>query len=138
MNKEKNKDLLCENKQNNLVKAVGLGLALLILGSGVAYFLNLSDEAGDELKTNNTLGKALDNAGWMLYVQHGCGACGDQRVILGTAIRDIKVVDCGASREEGLQCVYQDIRVIPTWHNVFSNETRIGAQSIEQLEEMAK
>lgn len=121
-----------EKQSNKIKNAVGLGLTILILSGGIAYFLNFGD---DELKTNNTLGKSLDDAGWLLFVQEGCGACGEQRVILGTAIRDIKVVDC---REDARLCYEQGITVVPTWHNVFSNETIMGAQSIEELTEMAK
>ena len=134
---DKNKDLYIDRKTkiNTFVKAVGLVSIILILGSGIAYFVNLNNEAGDELKTNNTLGKALDDAGWMLYAQQGCGACGEQRVILGTAIRDIKVIDC---REDARLCYEQGITVVPTWINVFSNETRLGAQNIEELRGMAK
>lgn len=127
-------------KNHRFVKAIGIGMALLIISSGSYYLLNLNDEAGDELKTNNTLvnqtlGTQLHDAGWMLCVREGCGACGTQRVILGTAIRDIIVVDC---KEEVHVCYDLKITVVPTWYNVFSNETVLGAQSIEQLNEMVK
>lgn len=122
-------------KSNRLVKAVGLGLIILILSGGVAYMLNLSD--GPDYKVNDTkrtLGNDLDDKGWMLFVQSGCGACEVQKQILGSEITGLKVVDCAASREDGITCAQHNIRVIPTWHNVFSNETIAGVQQITQLE----
>ena len=127
-----------KTKTNVFVKKVGLIAAILILSSGVAFFMNLNDEAGDELIKDKTLGERLDDAGWMLYTKEGCGACGEQRVILGTAIRDIKVIDVQSSEENNTLFFEQGFTLIPTWHNVFSNETRVGAQTREQLEEMAR
>lgn len=126
-------------KRNGLVKAVGLGMVILMLSSGVAFMLNLNDEAGDELiNDKRTLGNDLDNTGWMLFIQKGCPACEVQKQILGSEISGLKIVDCAASREDGLICAQNDIRVIPTWKNVFSNETIEGVQQFSQLEEMTE
>ena len=127
-------------KKNGLVKAVGLGMIILLLSSGVAFMLNLNNGAGDDLinDTKRTLGNDLDDAGWMLFIQSGCGACEVQKQILGSEITGLKVIDCGASREDGITCAQNNIKVIPTWHNVFSNETIAGVQQITQLEEMSK
>lgn len=128
------------SKKNNIVKAVGLGLIILILSGGVAFMSNLSD--GPDYKINDddkrTLGNDLDDTGWMLFVQEGCPACDMQKRVLGNEISGLKIVDCAASSEDGMLCAQENIKVIPTWVNVFSGETIAGVQQIEQLEELCK
>lgn len=127
-----------KTKTNNLVKKVGLVFVILLLGSGVAFMLNLNDEAGDELIKDPTLGERLDDAGWMLYTSDGCGWCTEQKKILGNNKFDIKIENC-ATRDE---CIENALAIntsgYPTWHNVFSNETLPGFRTLEQLEEICK
>ena len=127
-----------KTKTNGFVKAVGLGMAILILSSGVAFFMNLTDEAGDELIKDKTLGERLDDNGWMLYTMDGCGWCEEQKEVLGSSRFDIKIEKC-YTREE---CVENALLInttgYPSWHNVFSNETRPGFHTVEELTEMAR
>lgn len=127
-----------ESKGNGLVKKAGLVFVILLLGSSVAFFLNLNDEAGDELIKDPTLGERLDDAGWMLYTMNGCGWCEKQKEVLGYDKFDIKIENC-ATRDE---CTENALAInttgFPSWHNVFSNETLPGFRTLEQLEEMCK
>lgn len=125
-------------KKNGIVKAVGLGMVILLLGSSMAFMLNLNDEAGDDLIKDKTLGNKLDDAGWMLFVQDGCPACKMQKDIIGSEISGLKVVDCGASEEDYKLCFENNITLIPTWNNVFSNDTIEGVMQFTQLEELTK
>lgn len=135
--KENNKTVK-KTKSNGFVKVIGLGMALLIISGGAIYMFNLNDEAGDELIKDKTLGNKLDDTGWMLFVQAGCPACAIQKDIMGSEISGLKVVDCAASEDEYKLCLENNITMIPTWHNVFSNETIENVQDFTQLEEMAK
>ena len=125
------------SKGKDLLKGVAFVSVILLLGSGVAYFTGLNEE-GDILKVNNTLGKQLDDAGWMLYTMEGCGWCDEQKNVLGNNKFDIKIEHC----ETGEECVENALLInttgYPSWHNVFSNETRPGFHTIEELEEMAR
>lgn len=126
-------------KTNGVVKMIGIGMVILILSSGLYYFLSYNDEIDDELivPTERTLGQRLDDAGWMLYVDGKCSACKTQMELVGWDMYGLKIHDCDASLEDNIICHEEGIQLIPTWRNVFSNETRVGIQSIEKLEEMA-
>lgn len=125
-------------KTNKLTKIVGIGMVFLILFGGVAYFWDYEEETGDELMRDKTLGERLDDNGWMVYTQTGCGACAKQQEIMGFDAYGLKIHDCGESKENFDVCMAQGIEYIPTWHNVFSNETKQGLLSLEQLEEMVR
>lgn len=127
-----------KKKSNKLVKVSAAVLTLLIVSSGMAYMLSLNDEAGDELVKDPTLGERLDSAGWMLFAMTDCPACEIQKEVLGHDRFDITIETC----ERGAPCIevaeQNDLIGFPTWHNVFTNETRIGFQNSTQLEEMAR
>lgn len=126
------------NKSNTTVKIIALGLVILMVSSGSLYFLNADDDSSTELINNSTLGKYLDNAGWMLFVQQGCPACTVQKDTIGNEIAGLKVIDCSASPEETQLCLDNNITRIPTWVNSISNESSIGVLNITQLTEMTK
>lgn len=127
-----------EAKNHTAVKAVALGMVVLILSSGMYYLLNLNDEAGDELIKDKTLGERLDDTGWMMYGASYCEGCKTQKDIIGDEIKGLKIHCCDASIENNKVCHEQGIILVPTWQNVFSNETKVGILSLEQLEEMTK
>ena len=125
-------------KNHTAVKAVALGMAVLILSSGMYYLLNLNDEAGDELIKDKTIGEKLDDAGWMIFTDARCGACEAQLDLIGKEVLGLKVHDCSNSVEDNAVCMEQGIKYIPTWHNVYSNETISGIITLEELEEMCE
>lgn len=133
-----NEEKATKKKPNKLVKiSVGV-LTLLIVSSGMAYMFNLNDEAGNELIKDPSLGERLDSAGWMLFAMTDCPACEIQKETLGYDRFDITIETC----ERGQSCIEvaeeNDLIGFPTWHNVFSNETKIGYQNLTQLEAMTK
>lgn len=139
MNNEEN--IQHKPKTNGVVKMIGLGMVILILSSGLYYFLSYNDEIeeGDPLiPAERTLGERLDDAGWSLYTMTGCGWCEEQKKVLGNDIYGLKIENCN-NREECTKIVQeQDIKGFPTWINVYSNEISPGFKTIEELEEMTK
>lgn len=120
-----------KHKKNLLVKLASAGLIVLLLISGICYFLEYDSQP------NNTLGNQLDDAGWMLFVQTGCGACDIQKEILGDDIHGLNIHDCGGSQEHHKTCYDNHIVAVPTWYNIYSNESVAGIQGREELGEMA-
>lgn len=127
-------------KVNGVVKMIGIGMIILILSSGLYYFLSYNDEIDDELKTekDKTLGEKLDDNGWELYTMTGCGWCEEQKKVLGSDVFGLKIDTCSTIEECTKVVEEQGIVGFPAWINVFNNETRVGFQTIEQLEEMTR
>lgn len=127
-----------KQKENLLVKLGSIGLILFILISGLYYFIEYDSEEVAEIPMNNTLlGNQLNDAGWMLFVQTGCGACDIQKEILGDDIHGLNIHDYGGSQEHHKTCYDNHIVAVPTWYNIYSNESVAGVQGREELEGMA-
>ena len=128
-----------ENKQTFMNRhfrtIIIISIILLIISMVIHY--SYVDENNVPLEKPTTFGESLDDKGWMLYVADGCPACEAQKEIIGRGIIGLKVHDCHASIENNKVCIEQGILVIPTWYNVYSNETYSGVRQRLELEEMA-
>ena len=122
---------------NKIIKVAGVFMMFSMLSVGMVTLLDSNKPAGSRLIHDATLGNKLNESGWMVYGYAGCGGCIAQQNILGDQILGLTVHDCKASKENNDVCKAQGIEIVPTWHNVYTNETILGVLQIEQLKEMA-
>lgn len=80
------------------------------------------------------LTKNLTENGWVLFYANWCTACHEQFDLLGTSVKNLRIVDCGT-----VTCP-EFIKAYPTWTKVKQDgsvEVKEGIQSLEDLQQMA-
>lgn len=75
--------------------------------------------------------KKLNKAGAVLYFSEGCGACQNQKEILGQYFDKLNTVSCVKNPEK---C--KEIQYVPTW--IVGEKKETGAKTLEELEELVK
>ena len=109
---------------------MGLGVALVF-----AVVLWVAWRAGVGL-----LSKKLAAAGWVLYLQAGCGACARQMKVLGGTYRRYIVcnpngsVHGGYTRDPPLPC--KALKGAPHWYNTRTRQSHAGLLEAPALYEL--
>ena len=112
-------------------------LAFILAGGLIQFYIGLETQPPivvdiegdyDELTRN------LTDSGWVLFYSNLCEHCHDQFDMLGTSVKNLRLVDC-----DTVECP-EFIQGYPTWARTNpdgSIEIREGAQTIESLQQMA-
>jgi len=83
---------------------------------------------------HDELTKNLTKNAWVLFYANLCTACHEQFDLLGTSVKNLRIVDCGT-----VACP-EFIKAYPTWAMTKQDgtlEVREGVQSLENLQQMA-
>lgn len=115
---------------------------VFILAGGIAgYTMGTAAQLqviadGDHVEANDydELTKNLTERGWVLYYGNLCTHCHEQFELLGTSVKNLRLIDCST-----FSCP-EFVGIYPTWARTKhdgSLEIKEGAQSIESLRQMA-
>ncbi|MEE8403267.1 MAG: hypothetical protein V3R93_05905 [Candidatus Hydrothermarchaeaceae archaeon] len=80
------------------------------------------------------LTKSLTENGWVLFYANWCHACHEQFDLLGTSVKNLRMVDC-----DTIACP-EFVMAYPTWARTGQDgslEVKEGVQSLEDLQQMA-
>ena len=132
--KEKETKPFMEKHKNNLNLIVILGLLFVAAVTGAYLLQNVNVIEDDENMLS--IEERLTEDGWRLITTSVCPACKEQKKILNTD--ELSVIECDISQANYDECMELQIQVVPTWINTQTNESIVGFQSLESLEELVR